>query len=101
MKSDELKVLKDITFAYKGLCDAKGLDADAYGWYIRAIDLIEQSLAELNSYIESRDSEEMVERVAKAIHSQNSNSGAIWDEVKIKTQFINQAKAAIKAMEDK
>ena len=41
--------------------------------------------------------EDMKERVAEAIQKNNGNNGAKWREVAVKTQFIEQALAAIEA----
>lgn len=40
---------------------------------------------------------DMIDRVAEAIHKNNGNNGAKWREVAVKTQFIEQALAAIEA----
>ena len=42
--------------------------------------------------------DELIEKIAKAIHSENMNVGATWEKVKVKTQFLNQAEAALKAI---
>ena len=82
------------------------------------LNLTQQALTELNSYIEARDSEEMVERVAKAIYETSPTGGTYlntWGGLcdmatrkhsgyfafanHLKHKAEAEAKAAIKAME--
>lgn len=64
-----------------------------------------QALAELNSYMEARDSEDMVEKVAFALWQQET-SGSTKEQYEedcvewCKNNLRQKAKAAIKAMED-
>jgi uncharacterized protein YxeA len=99
--TDKLETIKE---ALNGYNRAK-LNNDISNWLHINTDLFVDLL---NSYIEARDSEEMVERVAKAIYDLQPDYNSIgekkeWHHIEndspLKEHYVDVANTAIQAME--